>query len=210
MTSQVKKTQLENLQTKYKDCKECDGCLKNAQVYGSGNLDANICVIGEGPGADEVKQNALFVGAAGQLLNNILAAVNIKRDDVYFTNVLVCRTSEKNRTPTQSEIKNCSNRLKEELSIVQPKVALLIGTVALQAIFGSEYRIMKYHGQWLTNLNGPCYFYFPIAHPAWVLHSSTEGEKRAKKWMIWQDIQVFYNSLETLYSMDLNNIGDKQ
>ena len=172
---------LEDLKNKYKDCRLCSYCSTEKKVFGHGNQHANICIIGEGPGAEEVKQGIPFVGPAGQLLDKILAGVNIKREECYFTNIIICRTSQQNRTPNLLETHNCYPRLLEELFILKPKVCLLVGSPALQCFFGKEYRITQSHGEWLTTLEEPCYFYFPIYHPAYILHSSTEKEMLGKK-----------------------------
>jgi DNA polymerase len=175
----------------YKDCKLCTGCLTETKVYGSGNLKAEIAVVGEGPGKDEVTQGQPFVGAAGQLLNKILAAVDLKREDLYFTNAVLCRTDDKNRTPTKLEYSNCRKRLFDELFIVKPHVTLLVGSIACKTVLGDDFAIMKDHGQWRTGLSMPCYFYFTIFHPAWILHSDTEGEKKLRKQIMWKDIKEF-------------------
>jgi len=182
----------------YKGCTLCPNCQNQLKVYGSGNLKAEIAVVGEGPGKDEVAEGAPFVGAAGQLLNKILAAIDLKREDLYFTNAVLCRTDDKNRTPTKTEYTNCRKRLFDELYIVKPHITLLVGSIALKTVMGDDYAIMKSHGQWFTGLSMPCYFYFAILHPAWILHSSTEGETRARKKTMWEDIKEFKSGIEVL------------
>lgn len=182
---------IEELKLKYKNCSKCSKCLNTEKVFGTGNSTARICVIGEGPGQEEVKQGMPFVGPAGQLLDKILACVNIKREDIYLTNVLLCRTSMTNRTPTREECTNCRDRLFEELSIVQPRFTILAGATALNTVMEGDYRILKDHGKWYTLLSKPCYYYFAILHPAWILHSSTDAETKAKKQTMWADIKEF-------------------
>ena len=181
---------------KYKDCTLCVNCQSLKKVFGDGPKKAEIAIVGEGPGKDEVAEGAPFVGAAGQLLNKILAAINLKREDLYFTNAVLCRTDEKNRTPTKTEYTNCRKRLFDELYIIKPHITLLVGSTALKTVMGDEYAIMKSHGQWFTGLSMPCYFYFAILHPAWILHSSTEGETRARKKTMWEDIKEFKAGIE--------------
>ena len=189
----------------YKDCTLCSYCLNETKVFGRGNLNAKIAIVGEGPGKEECQKGIPFVGPSGQLLEKILSAINIKRKDVYFTNAITCRTSTSNRTPSQVELNNCRSRLFKELSIIKPVVSLLVGSVALGTIFGPDYNITKYHGEWLTLLSPPCFFYFPIHHPSWILHSSTEGEKLLRKRLIWEDIKRFRDDLEVFKSTKIYN-----
>jgi DNA polymerase len=189
---------LEDLKQEYIGCTRCSTCLNNRKVFGYGKSTSRIAVIGEGPGRDEVDQGKPFVGAAGQLFSKILASIGIDINEIYLTNSVICRTNDKNRTPNQTEIENCRQRLHKELSIVNPKFTLLVGTVALQTIFGNGHGITKDHGQWITTLSKPCYFYFPIYHPAWILHSATDGEKKQKKLVMWHDIKKFKEGIEAL------------
>jgi DNA polymerase len=184
------------IQAKYKDCKLCESCDNKTKVFGGGNWKAKIAVIGEGPGKDEVVEGVPFVGEAGKLLNNILAAVQLKRDELFFTNSVICRTNDKNRTPTTKECINCRQRLYDEIFAVQPRFTLLVGATALKTIMGEDSAIMKMHGQWYTLLDKPCYFYYVIPHPAWILHSSTEGETKQKKKIMWTDIQKFRDDIK--------------
>ena len=188
----------EEFKNKWKDCTLCNKCKNGTKVFGWGSLTARIAVVGEGPGREEVNKLTPFVGPAGQLLDKILAAVNIKREDVYFTNTILCRTDDKNRTPSKTEYTNCRTRLFEELSLVNPRYTLLVGSTALKSIMGENYKVMETHGQWFTLLSKPCYFYFSLLHPAWILHSSTEGETRAKKQIMWKDIKLFAKDMVNL------------
>jgi len=188
----------EDLRVKYQGCSKCTKCQNSVKVFGVGNPSAKIVVVGEGPGKDEVANLTPFIGAAGKLLDKILAAIDLKREDLYFTNSILCRTDDKNRTPTKTEYGNCRERLFEELSLIKPHYTLLVGSTALKTVMGDSYTIMKSHGQWYTLLSDPCYFYFPILHPAWILHSGTESETRAKKKVMWKDVKKFKEDIETL------------
>jgi len=192
------KQQIEELKERYNKCDKCTNCLREQKVYGSGNLKADICVIGEGPGEQECRKGIPFVGPAGMLLDKILLAAGIKREDIYLTNAIICRTDTKNRTPSLKEISNCKLRLTEELSIVNPKISILAGSVALTSIFGTDYKIMKNRGQWITNLTPPCYIYYPILHPSWVLHASTESESKYKRKEMWKDVKKLRDELPTI------------
>ena len=183
---------------KYSDCKLCKSCKNDRKVFGQGNLKAAIAVIGEGPGREEEEKQIPFVGPAGQLLDKILGAIGLQRDELFLTNTIICRTDNKNRKPTKRECLNCKTRLYNELLVVQPRFTLLVGSIASQNILGSNYSILKEHGHWYTLLDKPCYFYFTIPHPAWILHSATEGEKKYKKRIMWEDIKEFKIGIDNM------------
>jgi DNA polymerase len=183
---------------KYKDCKLCSNCQNSTKVFGCGNLSAKIAIVGEGPGKDEVSKLIPFVGPAGQLLDKILASIHLRREDLYFTNAVLCRTDDKNRAPTKKECTNCRSRLFEELLLIKPRYTLLVGGTALKTVMGDDYAVMKTHGQWFTNLESPCYFYFSLLHPAWILHSATEGETKLKKKTMWEDIKEFKSGVDMM------------
>jgi uracil-DNA glycosylase len=187
---------LTDIRNKYGSCKKCINCRTDTKVFGCGNLTAKIAIVGEGPGSEEEAKLTPFVGPAGQLLDKILAAIDLKREDLFFTNSVLCRTDDRNRTPVISEIQNCRDRLFEELSIVKPRYTLLVGGTALNTVMTGGYKIMEAHGQWYTHLSPPCYFYYAIPHPSWILHSVTEQEKQAKKRVMWNDIKKFKADME--------------
>jgi uracil-DNA glycosylase family 4 len=186
---------LDDVKRAYATCTLCEKCLNTEKVFGWGNVNAEIAVIGECPGEQEIKQKIPFVGPAGQLLDRILLAVSIKRESVYFTNSVICRTNFKNRTPTKAEYSNCRKRLFDELSVVNPHYVLLVGSIALKSIMGDNYSVMQTHGEWFTNLNAPCFFYYSLLHPAWILHASTDGETKIRKTIMWKDIKQFRDGI---------------
>jgi uracil-DNA glycosylase family 4 len=198
------------LKEKYGGCSLCDKCQNTHKVFGSGNLTAKIAVVGEGPGKDEVIEGKPFVGEAGKLLNKILAGIKLKRDDIFFTNAILCRTDDKNRTPTSQEYINCRKRLFEELSIVKPKYTILTGNTALKSIMGDAYRISECHGNWYTLLSEPCFFYFSLYHPAWILHSVNEGEEKAKKITVWKDVKFFHEVMTAIENITYPPQGENK
>ncbi len=126
----LKKLQLSGLEEKYRNCEKCllnQGRTKF--VYGEGNPDAKLMLIGEAPGADENVSGRPFVGKAGQLLTRMLTAIKLNRNDVYITNVVKCRPPN-NRNPLPNEIDSCRKYLDEQISIIEPKLLLLLGKVA--------------------------------------------------------------------------------
>ena len=200
---------MEELHNKYNSCTLCKDSLHSIKVFGEGPINPRVCVVGEGPGNDEVEKRRPFIGEAGQLLDKILLGIGLKRENVYYTNSVLCRTSSKNRTPTKQECLNCRNRLFEELSIVKPKFTLLVGSPALRTVMGDQYKISESHGKWFTMLSQPCYFFYSCYHPAWILHSINDGEKKAKKITIWRDIKQFHYDMETMTESIPLILGDK-
>ncbi len=121
---------LEELESKINQCQKCRlGETRTKFVFGVGNPNAKVMVIGEAPGADEDKQGEPFVGRAGQLLNKMLAAVEFKREEVYIANILKSRPPN-NRDPKPDEVEACEPYLWKQISIVKPKIILCLGRIA--------------------------------------------------------------------------------
>jgi len=170
--------------------------MNKEKVFGYGNPDADIMIVGEGPGGEEVENGIPFTGPAGKLLDKILSAIEIEREDLYFSNTVLCRTNEKNRTPSWDEMQNCADRLDEEINIVRPNIVLMVGSPSLKRFFGKDSRVTDSHGRWFLDFRPPYARYFSIMHPSWILHSSTEGEQSAKKRTMWQDMKKFAADIE--------------
>lgn len=167
--------------------KEVEGCTRcrlhktrTRAVPGEGRGDARLVFIGEGPGRDEDIQGRPFVGKAGQLLTRIIEAINLKREDVYITNIVKCRPPE-NRNPREDEIKACESYLQRQLDIIKPKIICALGTFAAQALLGSEIPISRLRGKFHTYRNIKL---MPTYHPAYLLRNPSE--KRA----VWEDMQM--------------------
>jgi len=130
---------LADLQLIREDIGECTRCRlskgRKSIVFGVGNENADIMFIGEGPGADEDEQGVPFVGRAGQLLNNMISAMGIKREDVYIANVVKCRPPG-NRTPERDECDTCSPFLLRQIQVIKPKVIVALGAVAAKNLLG--------------------------------------------------------------------------
>jgi len=134
-------------------------------VFGVGNENANIMFVGEGPGADEDKQGEPFVGRAGQLLNNMITAMGIRREDVYIANVVKCRPPD-NRTPEKDECDTCSPFLMRQIEVIQPKMIVTLGAVAAKNLLGVN--------DSMANLRGKIYDFrgtklVATYHPAYLL-----------------------------------------
>jgi DNA polymerase len=143
-------------------------------VYGVGNPDADLMFIGEAPGFHEDKQGEPFVGAAGQLLNRVLADTGIERDEVYISNVVLCRPPG-NRDPLPDELEACRPWLDERIAIIDPAVIVTLGNWATRYILGSNVSISRVRGQRFP-WNGRTVI--PTFHPAAVLHGGGENSKQ--------------------------------
>ena len=161
-------------------CKLCGG--RSTIVFGSGNPQADLVVIGEGPGADEDLQGKPFVGRAGQLLTRMLESVQISRDEVYITNTVKCRPPG-NRNPEGDELAACAPFLAAQLGVLQPKVILALGSVATQALLKTKEPIGRLRGR--LHPYGSIVL-VPTFHPAFLLRNPGQDYKR----MAWDDLKL--------------------
>ncbi len=161
-----------------------DGCaLKfsaNSTVFGYGNPKAEVMIIGEAPGADEDRIGEPFVGRSGHLLDKMLQAVNLPREDCYITNILPWRPPG-NRTPTDGEVAVCLPFLYRQIELIKPKVILLLGASAANAVLDNHDSISQMRGRFMeyTTANGEKIAALATFHPAYLLRSA--GQK-AKAW----------------------------
>ena len=161
----------EELENSIKDCKKCKLCKTRQNiVFGTGNKNADLMFIGEGPGADEDAQGEPFVGRAGKLMNLSFGIVGIKRKNVYIANVVKCRPPQ-NRNPEDDEADACLDYLRNQVVLVKPKIIVLLGSVALKNILGKEYGITASRGKWFEK-NGISYM--PTWHPAALLRDENK------------------------------------
>jgi uracil-DNA glycosylase len=168
-------------------CKLCEG--RSTIVFGSGNPQAELVVIGEGPGADEDAQGLPFVGRAGQLLTRMLASVDLTREEVYITNTVLCRPPG-NRNPETDELAACAPFLADKLSVIQPKVILTLGSVATQAMLRTKEPIGKLRGK--LHQYGEAVL-VPTFHPAFLLRNPGQDYKR----MAWDDLKLAKREYDT-------------
>ena len=163
-----KKILLENLKNKISMTQNCE--LKNYAdklVFNDGDSDSAIMIVGEGPGQKEDTEGKPFVGDAGLLLNKMLKSINIDRDKVYITNVVNYRPPN-NRKPDPSEIERYSVFLKEHISIIDPKILILMGSTAMESLLGSKIKISKERGNWKEIIiNQKTYLTMITFHPAY-------------------------------------------
>jgi DNA polymerase len=172
---------LEVLAQRVSPCTRCAELARTRTqtVFGVGRLGAEVCFIGEAPGADEDAQGEPFVGAAGQLLNRIIAACGMKREDVYICNILKCRPPG-NRLPLASEAANCREYLEEQLALVAPKFICALGACAAQNLLGTSLSIGKLRGRFHDYRGIPVLCTY---HPAYLLRSPD------KKKDVWEDMK---------------------
>ncbi len=154
-------------------------------VFGSGNPDAELMLIGEGPGAQEDRQGLPFVGPAGELLTKIIGAIGLERDAVYIANVVKCRPPH-NRDPESDEVAACRGFLERQIELVRPRVIVALGRVAAQALLGTSEALGRLRGRWHTVLGIPTRATY---HPAALLRYS--HYKRPT----WEDMQVVRDRL---------------
>ena len=161
----------EELEESIKGCQKCKLCKTRQNiVFGTGNKNAKLMFIGEGPGADEDRLGEPFVGRAGKLMNLAFETLGIDRKEVYIANVVKCRPPS-NRNPEDDEATACLNYLRNQVILVQPEVILLLGSVALKNILGKEYGITASRGKWVEKKGIK---YMPTWHPAALLRDETK------------------------------------
>ncbi len=164
---------LEDLRQEIVVCTKCKTLVasRTQVVPGDGAEDASIMFIGEGPGFNEDKQGSPFVGQAGAFLNELLALINLKREQVFITNIIKCRPPE-NREPLPYEIQNCRPWLDVQIAVIKPKIIVLLGRYAM-ASFLPDKSITKVHGtaQKVGNIT-----YFAMYHPAAALYQQSLRE----------------------------------
>ncbi len=166
---------------------------KNLVVY-DGNLNAKVMLIGEAPGRDEDQQGVPFVGRAGQLLNKMLLAINLQREDVYITNVVNWRPPD-NRTPNDEEILEFLPFLQRQIDIIKPKFIFLLGGVAAKAILSTPLALGKLRGKWHEYKSLNLDESIPTIasyHPAFLLRSP-QYKKHS-----WEDLQMLQEKLKNV------------
>ena len=184
---------LENLKSKILNINNCD-LKKNAKqiVFSDGDFNSSVMIVGEGPGQKEEEIGKPFVGDAGQLLNKMLNAINVKRESVYITNVVNYRPPN-NRKPDAAEINRYSEFLREHVSIIDPKILILMGSTAMEALFGSRIKISKERGVWKeVIINNKTYLTMITFHPAYLLRQADQ-----KKYS-WADLKEIKKKIDLL------------
>ena len=181
------KLQLENLKKQIAEIDACD--LKNHAnqlVFSDGNFRSKIMLVGEGPGQKEDEIGKPFMGDAGKLLNKMLAAIDIKRESIYITNVVNYRPPN-NRKPTTAEINKYSKFLYEHISIINPKILIIMGGTAMEALIGNNFKISKERGIWKdVIIKGKTYLSIVTFHPAYLLR---QPDQKKYSWIDLKEIK---------------------
>ena len=172
------------LAERVRGCTRCPelAATRTQTVFGVGPVGAEIVFVGEAPGADEDRQGEPFVGAAGQMLNRIIAACGLKREDIFICNILRCRPPG-NRQPKPEEAGNCREYLEASIALVRPKVICCWGAVAAQNLLQTKTGITRLRGQFYEFQGIPVLCTF---HPAALL----EGRSPEKKKDVWEDMKL--------------------
>lgn len=172
---------LDDLKSKASNCRKCQLSKERTKVvFGSGNHDANVLLIGEAPGREEDMNGEPFIGRAGKLLTEILFSVKLSRKNVYITNTVKCRPPE-NRNPNHDEIEACSTYLDQQINLISPSVIVLLGKIAAESLMSTS--------EPMSSLRGKVHLYkdtqIPMLvfyHPAYLLRSPGEKSK------VWDDL----------------------
>ena len=183
--SEDKAVKLELLKKSIVNLKNCN-IKKQAKnlVFSDGNPKSKIMLIGEAPGANEDLEGLPFVGRAGQLLDKMLAAINLDRRKVYISNIVNYRPPE-NRKPTQQEIDTYLPFIHKHIEIINPKILVLLGSTAMNALVGSEFVISKMRGKWIEKKFGSCKVSVIVTfHPAFLMRQP------AQKKLAWIDLKM--------------------
>ena len=184
---------LTSLKDKIKSIEDCElkKFAKN-MVFSDGNPKSKIMLVGEGPGEKEDEQGKPFVGDAGLLLNRMLNAIKIKRENIYITNVVNYRPPN-NRKPDISEINRYSVFLREHISIISPKILILMGSTAMEALLGQKLKISKERGKWKEIIiNQKTFLTILTFHPAYLLRQPDQ------KKFSWEDLKNIRNKIDEL------------
>ena len=184
---------LEKLKTKIQNIDNCE-LKSNAKklVFNDGGPNSELMLVGEGPGEKEDQMGKPFIGDAGTLLNKMLKAINIEREKIYITNVVNFRPPN-NRKPDPPEITRYSEFLREHISIINPKILILMGSTAMEALFGSKIKISKERGVWKELIiNNKKYLVMITFHPAYLLRQADQ-----KKYS-WADLKEIRKKIDSL------------
>lgn len=183
---------MDELYDKICNCAKCPlAKTRNKFVFGSGNPNADIMIIGEAPGADEDKQGLPFVGRAGQLLTKILEAIDLSREEVFIGNIIKCRPPN-NRRPTVEEVEQCEPYLQKQIELIKPAFIIALGLTAIDSLLKKKHRMSDMRGKVLDYRGVKL---IPTYHPAALLRNPN------LKRQVWEDMKSF----RALYDEFVNN-----
>ncbi|MEA1051079.1 uracil-DNA glycosylase [Lamprobacter modestohalophilus] len=180
------------LEASVAECRRCKLCqTRTKTVFGTGDRQAELLFVGEGPGQDEDRQGEPFVGRAGQLLNKMLAAVGLTREQVYIANIVKCRPPG-NRNPEPDEASACRPYLERQIALIQPKLIVSLGAVSANNLLGNTEAVGRLRGKrhYYQPGNGTAPIPLLVTyHPSYYLRSPAEKAKG------WQDLQMIFKAL---------------
>ena len=182
--SDQRRIELQTLAQVVAKCTRCPelASTRSKTVFGIGPIDAELCFVGEAPGADEDRQGEPFVGAAGQMLTKIINAMGFKREEVFICNVLRCRPPG-NRTPKPEEARNCWEYLEKTIDLVNPKFICTLGIPAAHTLLGLTQPMGKMRGRFYEFRGIPVICTY---HPSWLVRSPTPENKK----LVWDDMKM--------------------
>jgi len=179
----------EALQAEVAPCTLCNLCKTRTQtVFGSGNKNADWMIIGEGPGQNEDLQGLPFVGNAGLLLTEMLRAIGLDREEVFITNIVKCRPPA-NRDPQPIEIETCKPYLMRQIALLKPKIIVVLGRIAAQALLNTDEPISKLRGKIHALNDTPVVV---VYHPAYLLRSMLDKRKA------WADLKLALQTVKNI------------
>ncbi len=172
-------------------CTACPLCNRRRHtVLGEGDRSAKVMMIGEGPGQQEDETGRPFVGPAGQLLDKMLAAIGLAREQVYIANIVKCRPPG-NREPTQEEAETCLGYLRAQVKLLRPKIIVCLGRTASRVVIRPDIRITRERGIWVEKKGT---YILPTYHPSALLRDETNAKKREA----WQDMKALRDKMKEL------------
>ena len=185
------------LQAEVAPCTKCELCKSRTQtVFGSGNKNADWMIIGEGPGQNEDQQGLPFVGKAGLLLTEMLRTIGLDREEVFIANIVKCRPPA-NRDPKPIEIETCKPYLLRQIALLKPKIIVVLGRVAAQALLNTDEPIGKLRGKIHALNDTPVVV---VYHPAYLLRSMLDKRKA------WEDLKL---ALQTYKTLKVSHAGNR-
>ena len=189
-------SELEALKQNYSNCQKCELAKNRIKfVYGEGDPESRLVIIGEAPGADENRSGLPFVGRAGQLLSKMLQSIGLSREQVFITNVVKCRPPN-NRDPHTVEIEICRPYLNEQLEIIQPDMILLLGRIAAVSLLDMKLSLAKFRGKTYLYKEIPTYVTY---HPSALLRNPNYKKPA------WEDLKRIRNEYFSKERQGVNN-----
>lgn len=193
MSDQTVSLTMDEIAEKINNCQKCPLYLtRKHAVPGEGSYSSSVIFVGEAPGEVEDLQGKPFIGKAGQLFSKILQSVQIKRKDIFITNMIKCRPPG-NRNPSKSEIEVCLPYLESQIALINPKIIVTLGNISTKFLLESNEGISKLRGKWFTWTGG--IRIFPMFHPSYLLRHE-ETTPGSPKELTWRDIKELKKMLD--------------